>query len=280
VALEYIIYTDESDKTGKYFSNFYGGILIRSSDLQDVIQRLENAKIQLHLHREVKWQNVTQNYLEKYRSLIDRFFDEVEADRVKVRIMFTQNQFIPIGLSSEQRRAEYHMLYYQFVKHAFGLRYSGHRSQHIGVRLYMDQLPTNREQNAQFKAFLVGLNQNAHFRAAGIRFHDNQIAEVDSREHVLLQCLDIVLGSMAFRLNDKHKEKPAGRRRRSKRTIAKDRLYKHIYARICRLYPRFNIGESTGTQGDRSNLWRHRYRHWKFVPKRHRRDPTRTKRKK
>lgn len=85
---------------------------------------------------------------------------------------------------------------------------------------------------------------------------------------------------MAFRLNDKHKEKPPGKRRRGKRTVAKECLYKHIRARVCQLYPHFNIGETTGKGGDWANLWRHPYRHWKFVPAEHERDPTRTKQKK
>ncbi len=35
----YIIYCDESVKKGKYFSNFYGGAIINSNDL-DSITRL------------------------------------------------------------------------------------------------------------------------------------------------------------------------------------------------------------------------------------------------
>ncbi len=64
------------------------------------------------------------------------------------------------------------------------------------------------------------------------------------------------LGAMAFRLNDKHLVKPPGQVRRGKRTIAKEKLYKHILGRIRQLYPNFNIGESTGMQGDRANRWR------------------------
>lgn len=194
--------------------------------------------------------------------------------------MLTQNQLIPTGLSPDQRRAEYHMLYYQFIKHAFGLRFADGRSTPVYVRLNMDQLPDNREQNVQFKAYLMGLNRNPNFRKAGIRFRPDQIAEVDSQDHVLLQCLDGVLGAMAFRLNDKHKAKPPGQRRRGKRTIAKERLYKHIRARICEIYPNFNIGESTGKGGDWANLWLHPYRHWKFVPAEHEIDATKTKPKK
>jgi hypothetical protein len=280
MSLEYIIYTDESEKKGKFFSNFYGGVLVQSPDLQPVIDRLEQCKAGLNLHQEVKWQKVTKNYLEKYKTLIDGFFDEVVAGRVKVRVMFTQNQFIPTGLSPDQRRAEYHLLYYQFIKHAFGLRFAGIACQEIQVRLNMDQLPDNREHNAQFKAYLLGLNSNPNFRNAGIRIRADKIAEVRSHDHVLLQCLDVVLGAMAFRLNDRHKEKPLGKQRRGKRTIAKEGLYKHILSRICQIYPNFNIGGTTGKGGDWANVWLHAHRHWKFIPAAYELDPTQTKSKK
>jgi hypothetical protein len=92
------------------------------------------------------------------------------------------------------------------------------------------------------------------------------IAEFRSHDHVLAQCLDIVLGSMAFRLNNKHKEIPAGQKRRGKRTVAKEKLYKTVLAEICRMKRRFNIGISTGTPGGVSERWSAPYLHWRFVP--------------
>ena len=133
--------------------------------------------------------------------MMDAFFDIVAADTAKVRIMFTNNQYVPQGLTREQRQTEYHRLYYQFIKHAFGLQYSpAELTPPIQVRLNLDQMPTNREATAQFKSYVEGLNRNPQLHDAGIKFDKQQIAEVDSHDHVLLQCLDIVLGSMAFRL--------------------------------------------------------------------------------
>lgn len=60
--MEYVIYTDESDREGSYFSNFYGGVLVRSTHLADVIQRLEDCKAAENLFGEIKWQKVTGNY--------------------------------------------------------------------------------------------------------------------------------------------------------------------------------------------------------------------------
>lgn len=274
---EFVIYTDESDKDGRYFSNFYGGVLVRSTDLRETIERLEACKQRLNLFGEVKWQKVTANYLEKYVELMDEFFDLVTADKVKVRIMFTQNRFVPKGLTPEQRRIGYYLLYYQFLKHAFGLPFANRGSESVSVRLNLDQLPNNREQNAMFKGYVLGLNLNPQFRAARISFRADQIAEVSSHDHVLMQCLDVVLGAMCFRLNDKHKEKPAGQRLRGKKTIAKEKLYKFLHGRIRAIRRGFNIGDTTGKDGDWSNLWNHSYRHWKFIPKDHEIDATKDK---
>ena len=276
--MEFVIYTDESDREGDYFSNFYGGVLVRSPDLAPVIQRLQLCKESQNLFGEIKWQKVTQNYLGKYVAVMDAFFDEIAADRAKVRIMFTNNQYIPEGLSAEQRQTEYHRLYYQFIKHSFGLTYSTEGlSPPVRVRLNIDQMPTSREETALFKGFIAGLNQNRQIRDAGIEFDTEQMAEVSSHDHVLLQCMDVVLGAMVFRLNNKHLIKPEGQRIRGKRTIAKEKLYRHILKRVRDVYPNFNIGISTGIQGDLANRWRHVYRHWLMIPKNHTRDLTKAK---
>lgn len=274
---EYIIYCDESIDKGLYFSNFYGGTLVHSRDLEAVQKCLIAKKNELNLYKEVKWSKVTSQYLVKYIDLMKIFFDLVEADQVKIRIMFTQNSIIPNNLSLEQISNEYFLLYYQFIKHAFGLQYSNSNQEKIRIRLYLDDLPDTREKAANFKKYLLGLNKNPQFENAGIYIDENQIAEVNSHHHIILQCLDVVLGAMQFRLNNKHKEKPEGARCRAKRTIAKEKLYLYIYQRISNIYPRFNVGVSTSVHGDLKNRWNHPYRHWLFKPEEYSIDSSKTK---
>lgn len=250
---------------GDYFSNFYGGALIASRDHAQVREALAARKAELNLGSEVKWQKITEAYEGKYIALVDTFFELITAGKVKVRIMFTQNMFRPRGLTADQRDQQYFILYYQFIKHAFGLR---HRENEEAARLHLmlDQLPDTKEKTERFKGFVVGLNSNPAFRRAGLSIAREDIADVDSKQHDVLQCLDVVLGSMQFRLNNKHLEIPPGQRRRGKRTRAKERVYKHISKHIRRLYPGFNIGITTGTVGGGKELrWRHPYRHWLFV---------------
>ena len=81
------------------------------------------------------------------------------------------------------------------------------------------------------------MNKNPSLRRNRILFQKEQIAEIDSRHHVLAQSLDIIWGAMQFRLNDKHPEKPEGQLIRGKRTIAKEKLYKDINGRIREIHP-------------------------------------------
>jgi len=257
---EYILFCDESDRHGKYYSNFYGGVIVGSSHYQRVTKRLNDKKAELNLYQEVKWEKVTEQYFEKYIGLIRIFFKEVARRNIRVRIMFRQNAHLPRGLSREQVYWEYYLLYYQFVKHAFGLE---HASDNLRLRLYFDKFPDTAEKSEQFKGFLLGLTKTRTWRSIDIKRED--ITEVHSHDHVLLQCLDIVLGAMSFRLNDKHKEMPKGAKRRGKRTIAKEKLYHFILEEIRNILPGFNIGVSTKTKS-LSERWTMPYMHWAFIP--------------
>jgi len=95
------------------------------------------------------------------------------------------------------------------------------------------------------------------------------MAELNSKDHAILQGLDIVLGSMNFRLNDLHLEKPQGHKRRGKRTIAKEKAFKEISRQIRAIRQNFNIGISTGTPNGFTDRWDQHYAHWRFVPKEH-----------
>lgn len=257
---EFILFCDESDRRGKYFSNFYGGVIVGSSQYQRITKRLNDLKADLNLYQEVKWEKVTEQYLEKYAELIHAFFEEIARGNLRVRIMFRQNAHLPRGLSREQTDWEYYLLYYQFVKHAFGLEHAGET---IRLRLYFDKFPDTAEKSEQFKGFLLGLTKARKWREIDIRKED--ITEVHSHDHVILQCLDVVLGSMSFRLNDKHKEIPAGTRKRGKRTIAKEKLYKAILVEIRHIRKGFNIGVSTRSETPMER-WKLPYMHWAFVP--------------
>ncbi len=276
---ELIVFCDESEAEGRYYSNFYGGLVVGSSHYERVTKILNDKKDELNLYKEIKWSKVTDRYLQKYDEVIKCFFEQVHAGNVKVRIMFSQNALRAVNLSPEDRELGYFKLYYQFIKHAFGLSYFQPASGSVNLRLYFDQFPDTREKAEQFKGYLLGLGSSGDFRRSGIVLQKENITEVRSHDHVLLQCLDILLGAISFRLNDRHRSKNPQTGLRGSRTVAKEKLYKTILSEIRRCRPNFNIGESTGIDGNICNRWNHSYRHWKFQSKDHEYRSELTKRK-
>lgn len=266
--LEFVLYCDESSSDGKLYGDFFGGCLVSSSHLNQIIDALDAKKRALNLNGELKWTKVTANYLDKYTEIVDLFFEFIKAGKIKVRIMFRNINDIPSHRPTDSDE-KYFKLYYQFIKHAFGLKYIPQKCEDIYLRIYLDQLPDKKEHCDKFKKYLRAIPSIKDFQESGVKLHIRQgdIAEVCSHDHVLLQCVDIITGAMYFRLNDLHKEKPAGERLRGKRTIAKEKLYKHINKRICELLPSFNIGISTGPRGYDNATWALPYSHWKFKPK-------------
>ena len=251
---QYLIYADESHKKGKYFSNFYGGALVNYTELEKINKDLTLKKEELGLFQEVKWTKVTEQYLEKYIELINYFFEFVKFNQIKIRIMFRQNAQVPQNLTRKQEEKEYFLLYYQFIKHAFGIDFCNpDRKNQVTLKLYFDKLPDTKKKNKEFKGYIYALND--FFYTNNVHIYNEDIAEVDSKNHVILQCMDIVLGAMNFKLNNMDKEKLPGSNKRGKRTIAKEKLYKNILNNIKIIHPNFNIGISTSSHGNFANNW-------------------------
>ena len=262
----YYIWTDESDSTGKYYANFYGGILIQSKHYEEVLTRLSAVVKEVGLEtEEIKWQKVNEYTGERYKKIIDVLFELLGEGKAKIRIFFRHRQFEPVGLSNEQRRKEYPKLYYQFIKNDFGLVFSNPKRKNVKVRLLIDDMPLKGPDMDDFLKAIYHLNELKSFQKANIHINDGDLAEVNSKKHLPLQVMDVVLGSMCFRLNDKHKERGIDGKR-AKRNIVKEMLYKHIRTKIWELHPGFNIGMTTPIT-KKSDLWERPYLHWNFVPK-------------
>ncbi|MCU0469117.1 MAG: DUF3800 domain-containing protein [Arcicella sp.] len=265
--MSFYIFCDESLIKGKKYSNFYGGLLIQKSDFEWVKEALYQKIKELNLEdTELKWQNINVHRLTAYQKIIDYIFELIKQDLIKIRIMFTDNRHRPINLSHHHKTHQYHILYYQFLKHAFGLKYIS-SEKIVDLEIFFDKIPDKEDKNKEFKKFIHGLQHLPDFQESKIQIKIDSIYEVDSKDHILMQCLDIVLGAMSFRLNDMHKVKPEGQRTRGKRTIAKDKLFKHLNRHIREVRPHFNISISTGIDNDNTNLFNHPYRHWLFIPK-------------
>ena len=273
----YIIYCDESDSKGRFYSHFYGGALIEASRQQSLNEELQAVKDRLHIFGgEMKWQRITEPYAEKYVEFVDATFDIIERGDMKIRIMFTQNRHVPF-LQDYQVDNEYFLLYYQFIKHAFGLRHSVPDGDSATAAVLLDDVPHNHQKLTEFKDYIASLSSFPIWRRANFSIKAEDITDVNSKSHNVLQALDVILGGIQSRLNEKHTKPIPPAKRRSKRAKAKALVYQRIKDRIFRLYPNFNVGISTGTPNGYRDRFDHPYRHWLFVPSNARIDENNTK---
>lgn len=260
-----IIYCDESDDKGIYFSHFYGGALIHAKHQQELDDLLNAKKTELNIAAEMKWDRVSAPYADKYVDFIRYYFSFVKEGKIKIRIMFTQNINQAVGLSDEHIGNDYFLLYYQFIKHAFGLRYCNEFGDKSTIQLFLDDVPQNSTKFGLFKNYMSSLSTFPIWSEAGVSISREHIASVNSKKHPVLQGLDIILGAIQSRLNEKHTRPAVPGKRRSKRARAKESVYKAIKDEIWEIYPNFNVGTSTGVE-NMNERWLHPYRHWLFKP--------------
>lgn len=209
--MEYILYCDESGDKGPKYSDFFGGCMVSAKDAPAIIDALNRKKQELSLTGEIKWTKVTQQYLERYIEVMDLFFNYIRAEKIRMRVMFRKNEDRPSQpMIRRHSDDKYFKLYYQFIKHSFGLGDIPAKEGQVFARIYFDQLPNTKERCDDFKDFIRKLPEIKDYRMAGnhayIRKED--VADVCSHDHVLLQCADIVLGAMYFRLNELQGKRP------------------------------------------------------------------------
>ncbi|UCS93862.1 DUF3800 domain-containing protein [Echinicola marina] len=265
----FFIFCDESVKSDRYYSNFYGGSMIAKEDYEKINNLLVSKKQDIGMEdSELKWSNINAYRVDAYCEMMELYFNIIAQNIIKFRLMFTDNRFIPRNLTATHKQNEYHLLYYQFIKHSFGFSHIN-SDVLIDLELYFDTLPDKKEKNKKFKGFIHGLQYLPELEGANLQIKKESIYEVDSKKHIILQCSDVILGSMGFRLNNHHKDKPEGQYRRGKRTVAKEKVYRFINSKIRDIRPNFNIGVSTSVDGDPLNKFFHPYRHWLFTPSEH-----------
>ncbi|MDE7335012.1 MAG: hypothetical protein K2N10_01705, partial [Muribaculaceae bacterium] len=125
---------------------------------------MEAVKQELNIFDEIKWQKVNAYHYDKYIKLIDELFAMGIEGLLKIRIFFRHNQY-EAELTTEKRKEEYPILYYQFIKYAFGLIFAKDKE---GIRLYLDEIPLSQQDKQNFVKHIYGLNNDPDFKAKGM----------------------------------------------------------------------------------------------------------------
>ena len=94
----------------------------------------------------MKWTKITANYENKYIDFIHHYFEFIRTGRIKFRVMFTDRRIEASNLTDYQKEHRYFILYYQFIKHAFGLMHCNPNSlDRVTIELLIDNIPDTKE---------------------------------------------------------------------------------------------------------------------------------------
>lgn len=270
----YEIYADEawthqSLPLRRYWC-FYGGIFGAEAELGRLDTALRACAAAQGLGGEVKWSNLRPHNVAKYRAFVDCLLTRVDAGTVRWRQMFCDRSFARVPPAGEQPVSDLDVqfkLCYQFLKHSFGLEYLDKGTTHeVLVRL---DTHSSQKHKTDLTNFARGL--------PGVLGHPGLTVRVtfEQSERVpRIQVCDLIIGAAGSYGNKMHEIRDNGRRGMTDRQKARLELSKHIYDGLRAIDSKargsmaFNWFESTGKDGDRTNLLNHKLRIWKFMPRR------------
>lgn len=253
---KYVIVCDESTKKGDNFSYFYGGAMLLEEKYETISSILETYKNQFSLH-ELKRVKITELNYKYYIKVLDLFFTFVKSGDIKIRIMFSPNdQLMRLDKSTN---FTYTKFYHVFIVNAFNIFYA---KQDLELRLIFDDLPETKEQCITFKNCLINkINNNDKVNTNKAHVKRESIEEVDSKKHIILQCVDVLVGLTDFVLNTSKKEI-----QQSKRAQAKYKVWQFIEEQIYSLNANFNLLETTRPVYSHKG-WKDKYRHFVYNQK-------------
>ncbi|MCK6569718.1 hypothetical protein L6V77_01250 [Myxococcota bacterium] len=272
------IYADEAwthggEPLNRYWC-FFGGILGLESALDRLNTDLGKIKASHQATGEVKWTNVKASNLQCCKDMVDCVAQQIREGHIRYRQMFLDRQFVRIAPNGEVEAdglTVQFKLFYQFLKHAFGLKYlpvAPHGEKHrILVRL--DDHSSLKHKNG-LRSFVENLPNywGRHDLSIEVTF-------VNSTRNNRLQICDLMMGAAGSHGNKAEKRRKPGQRGMTPKQKIKAELAKHIYDQLRQLNlemcgsTAFNWFETKSLCGDFRNVYAYSIRMWKFKPARY-----------
>lgn len=269
----YVLYADEAYTHNDSLPHrrFYGGCLLEARLREQYDRELSDLRLRLGLQGRVKWNKVRPFNIVRVREIVNLFLDWVENGTVKLRVMWLPQQIVE-AQSEHFQEYGYYILYYFFVTYGFGLKF--HDVGDVRIEFLPDTLPDGPEKRASFRRFLMQAHTSNRF-ADGSDFSIIRVSGVGEEHHMLLQCVDVIIGALGFILNDGHVV-ISGDGKNSEWTIQKENFARFIIDRlngICIAQGRepYIINRDTRVGFDseaavpiKVNNWRFNYRQWLY----------------
>ncbi len=274
------IYADEAWTHGgnpphRYWC-FLGGIFGTQPDLDKLDTDLRQIIGKYGINGEVKWSKISEQNIDCYIDLVNCFMAHVNQGRVKYRQTFLDRSYKWLPRHGEIPLTELEVqfrIYYQFLKHSFGLRYLPNPTGSlVKILIHLDDHSSNSEKE--------GLRRFASNLPAQLDRPelDVQVSFLNSAKNMRLQICDLMMGAAGSHGNKMRLRRKPGKRGQTPKQRVRDRFCRHVYNMLRqqdaaeRGSRAFNWFETTGHDGDIANRFHHAVRIWKFEPKRYIKD--------
>ena len=250
---------------------FIGGLFGERPD----IDRLETNLFEIiQAHRyplEVKWSNVSPEWLTLYKELTDTFFAHLTNSDIRYRQVFRDRSYIHVPETEAQELSSLDMefrVYYYFLKEAFGLQYLPLAENHFDKIVMRLDTHSSKEHRKKLKELVERLPV-----LLGRTDLEIDLGHVCSSTLRRIQVCDVMLGAAGSYGNRQHQKRKAGQKGMSPYQKCRYELARHISTKfrilnnLTRGKGAFNWHESTGQDGNLKNRFLHKVRIWKFIPK-------------
>jgi len=266
--LKYIIYADEAWTHSQplyRYHRFFGGILSSENSFDDLECEVKKLKKQHNYKKEIKWSNLSARDISFYTELLELVGTFLcKEDHTKYRQMFMDRSYQYTGVNAPDLDSQF-KIYYQFLKHIFGLEFSDANSEFL-FKLDNHSSYLHKERLREF----ISSISNDRVKIS--------IEFIESKTSIPLQICDLLMGAAGYYGNKVDWDLLPGKRRRSKNQIMKSEFGKGVYNLLRNIdamfrgRKAFNWFETTGVDGCISNRYHHKMRIWKFIPNGHEKD--------
>ena len=260
------IYADEAwtqqDPLYRYHC-FFGGIMAPPETMVDLENGIRKLKKEYKFRKEIKWTRTspqTETFFIELIGLFKRFM-LAESTNLKYRQLFLDRSISYRGEPETTLKSQY-KVYYQFIKHSFGLLYADIPI-HLIINLDTHSSHMHKARLIEFADQLPRILRKEKSLKLDIRF-------VDSTQSLALQLCDLLMGASGYYGNNLYNLRKENQKRISKNQSAKKRIGKEVYDTLWIINNRtrgkkaFNWFETTGIDGDKANHFKHKLRIWKF----------------
>jgi hypothetical protein len=230
----FVVYADESNTHDRALAHrhFYGGCMVPADERAEITRVLESIAGELGILGELKWRKVRPYNADRVLHVMNAFFDMIEDRRIKLRVMWLPQSLDDVFTDPRYAGYGYYILYYFFVVSGFGLSRHDEDGE-VLVEFFPDRLPDEPEKKRALVDVLTHAHRSARYGESS-PFRIIRVADVDSKEHALLQCCDVVIGALGFLMNERgiahRQDSPLARG-----TRVRMRFARHIVERIAAL---------------------------------------------